>query len=96
MATKEETLLENAMINEIAKVHGVTAAQVILRWGVQRGTAIIPKSIKAERLRENINLFHFEMSDEEMEKMNGLNENKHYNDPGHFCEAAFGCFFPNL
>jgi len=94
MAKKEESLLDNEIINCIAKGHDKTAAQVILRWGVQRGTAIIPKSVNPERLRQNIDLFEFNLSDEEMKKIDGLDTGKRYNDPGFFCEAAFGCFFP--
>jgi len=55
---------------------------------------IVTKSVNPERLKQNIDLFNFNLSDEEMQKIDGLNENKHYNDPGDFCEAAFGMFFP--
>jgi len=65
-----------------------------LRWAVQRGTAIIPKSVKAERLAENIALFDFQLTEEEMEKINANDQNKHYNNPAEFCEAAFGLFYP--
>jgi len=94
MAKKEDSLLNNIMIGEVALKHGKTSAQVILRWGVQRGTAIIPKSVDVERLRQNIDLFGFNLSDEEMRKIDLLDEGKRYNDPGFFAEAAFGMFFP--
>jgi D-xylose reductase len=67
---------------------------VVLRWAVQRGTAIIPKTSKVERLVENIDLFNFSLSVEEMDSIGGLNKNKRFNDPGHFCEIAFNTFFP--
>jgi len=54
----------------------------------------VPKSVKVERLIENINLFDFTLSEDEMAVIASLNKNKRYNDPGVFAEAAFGCFFP--
>jgi len=61
---------------------------------VQRGTAIIPKSSKIERVIENISLFDFNLSQEEMKVITSLDKNKRYNDPGVFCESAFGCYCP--
>jgi len=66
----------------------------LLRWAVQRGTAAIPKSSKVERLIENISIFDFNLSVEEMGTISGLNQNRRFNDPGVFCEAAFGTFCP--
>jgi len=94
MAKAEESLLNNQEINDIAKAHNKSAAQVILRWAVQRGTAIIPKSVKPERLAENINLFDFNLSEKEMATIDANDQNKHYNNPAEFCEAAFGLFYP--
>jgi D-xylose reductase len=65
-----------------------------LRWGVQRGTAIIPKTTSKERLIENLSIFDFNLSEEEMKAINALDRNHRYNDPGVFCESAFGTFFP--
>ena len=48
-----------ACVAEIATKHGKTPAQVVLRWGIQRGHAVIPKSIKPERQVENISIFDF-------------------------------------
>ena len=73
---------------------GKTPAQVVLRWGVQRGTSIIPKTTRPERLRENIALFDFELSDAEMSAISALNQNRRFNDPRVFCEKAFGTFYP--
>ena len=67
---------------------------MLLRWGVQRGTSVIPKSTRSERLRENINIFGFELSPEEMQKITALNRNRRFNDPGVFCEKAFNTFYP--
>lgn len=59
-------LLGNETIQTIAAAHGVTAAQVILRWDLQRGIVVIPGSSNPEHIRENLDLFGFELSDEEM------------------------------
>jgi len=66
MATTQESVLNEACVNEIAKKYNKTPAQVVLRWAVQRGTAIIPKTMKVERLQENISLYDFNLSGDEM------------------------------
>jgi D-xylose reductase len=55
---------------------------------------VIPKSTRAERLRENISIFDFELSVAEMDSIGALNRNRRFNDPGVFCEKAFNTFFP--
>ena len=50
----------------MAKKYGISEAQVLLRWGIQKGYAVLPKSANAERIRQNINLFGFEIDDEDM------------------------------
>ena len=62
-------LLENPVLLEIAKKHGKTAAQVILRWELQRGIVIIPKSTHIERMEENFNIFDFALTDGDMQKI---------------------------
>lgn len=94
MATENESVMKESLIVEIAKKHNKTPAQVVLRWGVQRGTAIIPKTTKVERMTENINIFDFQLSASEMNQINNLNKGKRFNDPGHFTEGAFNTFFP--
>jgi D-xylose reductase len=66
----------------------------VLRWAVQRGTAIVPKTTRPERLKENLALFDFQLSAGEMQTLSSMNRNRRFNDPGDFCEAAFGRFFP--
>ena len=94
MAEKEESLLGTAPVMVAAQAHGKTAAQVLLRWGVQRGTAIIPKTTKPDRMRENLNIDDFELSPVEMAAISSLNQNRRFNDPGVFAEAAFNTFHP--
>lgn len=94
MARADESVLEQPVIRAAAERHGKTPAQVVLRWGVQRGTAVVPKTASPERLRENLALFDFELSAAEMQQISALNRNRRFNDPGEFCEGAFGTFYP--
>jgi diketogulonate reductase-like aldo/keto reductase len=60
------------VLEKIGKAHGKTAAQVSLRWLVQQGIAVIPRTSRIERLEENLALFDFELSDAEMREIAGL------------------------
>jgi D-xylose reductase len=55
---------------------------------------VIPKTSKKERLVENISLFDFALTQQEMKAIDGLNQNRRFNDPGNFCEGAFNTFCP--
>ena len=55
---------------------GTTKAQVILRWLLQRGITVIPKSVHKNRMEENINVFDFELSDDDIKKMASLDKNE--------------------
>ena len=92
MASQEETVLTERVVAEIAERHDVSAAQVVLRWGLQRGTSVIPKTTKPERLSENLALAGFELSQDEMAAISGLDKNRRFNDPGVFCADAFNTF----
>jgi len=94
MATAAESLTSLSAITTIATAHSKSPAQVLLRWAVQRGTVAIPKSSKMERVIENIAVFDFALTDEEMAVINALDKHLRYNDPGVFAEGAFGTFCP--
>jgi diketogulonate reductase-like aldo/keto reductase len=94
MAEADESILDESAVRKMAERHGKTPAQILLRWGIQRGIAVIPKTGKTERLLENIAVFDFELSREEMNSLNGLNRNRRFNDPGVFGEKAFNTFCP--
>jgi diketogulonate reductase-like aldo/keto reductase len=64
--------LDDPVIRHIAQGHGKTPAQVMLRWGLQQGRSVIPKSTKPSRIAENIKVFDFELSSEEMAAIDGL------------------------
>jgi len=94
MANERESVLDTDVVKGIASRVNRTPAQVVLRWGVQRGTAIIPKTTRVERLAENAAIFDFEIDDDGMHAISALNRNQRFNDPGVFTEAAFNTFFP--
>lgn len=94
MAEAGESLLGAAPVMVAAQAHGKTPAQVLLRWGVQRGTAVIPKTTKPERMRENLAIDDFTLSEVEMAAISSLNQDRRFNDPGVFTEAAFDTFHP--
>jgi D-xylose reductase len=94
MASPADSLLDNPVIQCIAMERSRTPAQVLLRWGIQRGTAVIPKSSGIEHMRENLDVFDFELTEADMQTISGFNQNRRFNDPGVFCESAFGTFCP--
>ncbi|WP_108788621.1 aldo/keto reductase [Erythrobacter sp. Alg231-14] len=94
MAEAGESLLGTAPVMVAAQAHGKTPAQVLLKWGVQRGTAVIPKTTKPERMRENLDIADFELSNVEMAAIGALNQNRRFNDPGVFAQEAFNTFHP--
>ncbi len=94
MALANESVLVDPVVTRIAAAHGRTPAQVVLRWGVQRGCVVIPKTQSPTRLAENLALGDFTLTVEEMQAIDGLDRNRRFNDPGHFCEKAFNTFFP--
>lgn len=69
-------LLGDAALTAIGNAHGKSAAQVILRWGLQRGFVNIPKSVHQERIIQNADLFDFELSQDEMDRIFALNKNE--------------------
>ncbi len=69
LAECRNRLLENPVLAEIGTKYGKTVAQVILRWELQRGIVIIPKSTHIERMEENFNIFDFALTDEDMQKI---------------------------
>ncbi|WP_427179580.1 aldo/keto reductase [Paenibacillus sp. TC-CSREp1] len=68
-------LLDNPVLTEIASSKGKSVAQIILRWDLQNGVVTIPKSTKAHRIIENADIFDFELSTEEMQRISSLNDN---------------------
>lgn len=69
-------ILENDVVTAIAAKYGKTAAQVIIRWHLQLGNIVIPKSITPSRIRENFDVFDFQLSDDDIAAVCGLNQDK--------------------
>lgn len=74
-------LLEDPTIKSVAERLGRSPAQVCLRWGVQRGTAVIPKSSTDPHIKENAEIFHFDLSNDDMRQLAVLDRRLHYVDP---------------
>lgn len=72
LAEGRNELFSNILLEEIGQAHGKSIAQIALRYLIQCGVIIIPKSTHKERMEENFNLFDFELTDEEIEKIKGL------------------------
>ncbi|XP_005988273.1 aldo-keto reductase family 1 member B7 [Latimeria chalumnae] len=68
-------LLNDPVIKEIGQTYGKTSAQVLLRYHVQRGIVVIPKSVTPSRIIENTKIFDFSLTDEDFQKLEGLNRN---------------------
>ena len=69
-------LLGDPVISEIAEAHGVSSAQVILRWNLQKGVVVIPGSSNPDHIKENTQLYHFELTEDEMNRINALDRNE--------------------
>ncbi len=69
--------LNHPVITQIAAKYARTPAQVLIRWGLQHGLVVIPKSIRPDRIRENAAVFDFELKREDMERLDSLDESSH-------------------
>lgn len=67
-------ILEDKTIASIAATHQKTVAQIIIRWHIQHGLVVIPKSVKMQRIQENFAVFDFELSDDEMQQIDDLGD----------------------
>ena len=77
--------LDLPVLQEIAEKYGKTAAQIVLRWDLQHGVITIPKSTHEERIKENANIFDFSLTQDEMDRITGLNQNRRFGpDPDNF------------
>lgn len=94
MAEENESVLDETIIKEIANGAGKTPGQIVLRWAVQRGTVVIPKTQTIGHLKDNLEIFDFALTGEEMTAIDQLDRNRRFNDPAVFGEAAFNTFYP--
>lgn len=83
--------LEDPVITAIAEAHRKSPAQVMLRWGLQKGRSVIPKSTKPARIAENLDIFDFELDDADLAALDGLETNKRGGpEPEDVTLASFG------
>ena len=68
--------LDDKVLLELAAKYGKTPAQIVLRWDIQNQIVVIPKSVHKERIIENSQIFDFQLSAEDMQRIDGLNKNK--------------------
>jgi diketogulonate reductase-like aldo/keto reductase len=66
--------MDHPVVQRVGKRHGKTPAQVLLRWGIQHDLVVIPKSVRPERIRENADLFGFELDEKDMAALDELDE----------------------
>lgn len=78
-------ILTNDVINEIAEKHGKSPAQIIIRWNIDNDVVVIPKSVTPERIEENLNVYDFSLDEEDLYKIEQLNEDRRIGpDPAEF------------
>lgn len=81
-------LLDNPTLASIAQAHGKSAAQVAIRWSIQLGNVVIPRSGNVDRIKENIDVFGFELTDDEVASVNGLDDRTRFGeDPATYTGA---------
>ncbi|MDR3272679.1 MAG: aldo/keto reductase, partial [Flavobacteriaceae bacterium] len=72
---KRGELLDDPVLIELSKKYGKNTAQIVLRWDLQKGIIVIPKSVHKERIRSNADIFDFELSEEDIKKIDLLDNN---------------------
>jgi len=78
-------IFDHPVVVELSRKYGKTPAQILLRWDLQHGIVTIPKSVRPERIRENAGIFDFTLAEEDMAKLDALNENRRIGpDPDNF------------
>jgi len=78
---KPKILLEEELVQKLAKKHNKTPAQILLRWLIQRDICVIPKSVNPERIKENFNVFDFKLDDADFKSLCGFPPQKLFNAP---------------
>lgn len=80
------------VVQKAAERTGKTAAQVLLRWATQRGIAVIPKSNNKDRLAQNLEVTDFDLQEDEIKAISGLDRGLRFNDPGFYLETPIPLF----
>lgn len=78
LAQAKNGIFTNPILKKIADAHGKTTGQIMLAWNMQRGVVVIPKSVHANRIKENFDVFDIKLSDDEMKAIDGLDQGGSY------------------
>lgn len=92
----DKALIEEPVFTELAAKYGKSNAQIILRWHVQVGNQIIPGSTNPEHIKDNADIFDFELTSDEMEKIAALNKNVRYYEATPEKEESYASFAIDL
>ncbi|KAE8705425.1 NADPH-dependent codeinone reductase 1-4 [Hibiscus syriacus] len=84
----DNRIFECLVLKEVAQAKGKTTAQICLRWVYEQGASVITKSFNGERMKENLEIFDWSLSGEEMEKISGIPQRKHSSSLGSFIEDS--------
>lgn len=91
----DSTLINEPVFTKLAQKYGKSNVQIILRWHIQKGNIVFPKTTNLQHMKDNIDIFDFELTDDEMKEIDGLDCNKRYfNVPLAQQEAMFKSFRP--
>ena len=85
----DKSLIEEPIFTELAKKYGKSNAQIILRWHIQQGNIVIPGSKNPEHIKDNANIFDFELTDDEMNRIAKINKNTRYYIPNPQLTASY-------
>lgn len=81
--------MDNPTVAQVASKYGVSGAQVLLRWGIQKGIVVLPKSATTSRMESNLQLFEMELTPEDMAALDGLTTPESLSDfEAHFAKRA--------
>jgi alcohol dehydrogenase (NADP+) len=92
----EPLLFENSVIQQIAQKHQATPAQILIKWAIERGTVVIPKSVSPQRIKENFEALQISLDAEDLQQIKALNQNYRYVSGSFFAVPNSGYTVENL
>ena len=92
----DKNLINEKVFKELAEKYGKSNVQIILRWHIQSGNIVIPGATNPEHIKANINIFDFELSEEDMKEIAKINKNVRYYEASSEKLASYASYRPNL
>jgi alcohol dehydrogenase (NADP+) len=92
----EPLLFENSVLQQIAQKHQATPAQILIKWAIERGTVVIPKSVSPQRIKENFEALQISLDAEDLQQIKALNQNYRYVSGSFFAVPNSGYTVENL